>query len=77
MLIRKRGNYLLNYETPMREALTQRPDLQLQSKPLQRAPLKMVVSKRASIGGQQLLDQLEGAYRSLKAENAIQELPES
>jgi hypothetical protein len=37
----------------------------------------MVVSKRASIGGQQLLDQLEGAYRSLKAENAIQELPES
>lgn len=47
MLIRKRANYVLNYETPMREALTQRPDLQLASKPLARAPLKLVVSRRA------------------------------
>ncbi len=77
MLIRKRGNYVLNYETPMREALTQRPDLQLASKPLTRAPLKMVVSKRASIGGQQLMEQLEGAYQALRAEHAVQELPES
>lgn len=76
MLIRKRGNYLLNYETPMQEALAQRPDLQLQSKPLKRAPLKMVVSKRASLGGQQLLNQLEDAYQSLRAEKALQELPE-
>lgn len=66
MLLRKRGDYLLDYQAPVEQT---RRSLGLSSLPatvLQRMQLRLIASRHTS-GSQQLLEQLDSAYDELRA----------
>ncbi|MBC9249304.1 bifunctional lytic transglycosylase/amino acid ABC transporter substrate-binding protein [Pseudomonas alcaligenes] len=66
MLLRKRGDYLLDYQAPVEQT---RKTLGLSPLPvtvLQRMPLRLIASRHAP-GSQQLLEQLDSAYDELRA----------
>ncbi len=66
MLLRKRGDYLLDYQAPVEQT---RQSLGLSPLPatiLQRMQLRLIASRHAS-GSQRLLDQLDTAYDELRA----------
>lgn len=79
MLLRQRADYLINYLAPMQQLFSQNPQLEshLQQQPLQQIPLLLVVSRQAPIGGQLLLERLEQAYATLRAEQRDIQLPDS
>ncbi|HDZ55849.1 MAG TPA: transporter substrate-binding domain-containing protein [Pseudomonas xinjiangensis] len=76
MLIRKRADYLLNYQAPMQQTLQLRPDLQIEHITLDTLPVQLIVSRHAPMGGEELLIQLESAYLELLQQGRIEELPE-
>jgi polar amino acid transport system substrate-binding protein len=66
MLLRKRGDFLLDYQAPVEQT---RKSLGLSPLPytvLQHIQLRLIASRHAA-GGQQLLDQLDRAYEDLQA----------
>lgn len=66
MLLRKRGDYLLDYQAPVEQV---RQELGLSPLPytvLQRMQLRLIASRHAE-GGQRLLDDLDRAYEELQA----------
>lgn len=73
MLLRKRGDYLLDYQEPVEQT---RKSLGLSPLPatvLQRTQLRLITSRHAD-GGQRLLQQLDAAYDQLRASGADLEL---
>ncbi|WP_043309199.1 transporter substrate-binding domain-containing protein [Pseudomonas sp. ML96] len=69
MLLRKRGDYLLDYQAPVEQV---RRELGLSPLPytvLQRLQLRLVASRHAT-GSQRLLDDLDQAYQQLQASGA-------
>lgn len=66
MLLRKRGDFLLNYQAPVEQA---RKELDLPPLPftvLQEIQLRLIASRHAS-GSRRLLDDLDRAYEELQA----------
>lgn len=66
MLLRRRGDYLLDYQAPVEQV---RKELGLSPLPftvLQRMQLRLIASRHAQ-DGQQLLDDLDRAYEELRA----------
>lgn len=67
MLLRKRGDYLLDYQAPVEQA---RLELGIQPLPytvVLTIESRLVASRRAPGGGQQLVDALDRAYAELQA----------
>lgn len=74
MLQRRRGDYLLDYQTPVDQA---RRELGLGELPfveLQRLPLKLIISRHAP-GAERLRDDLDKAYEALQAAGQNLTLP--
>lgn len=67
MLQRRRGDYLLNYQTPVDQARQHLGMDELPFVQLQRVPLKLIVSRHIP-GAEALRDALDLAYESLEAE---------
>src|SRR5690606_33831464 len=66
MLLRRRGDYLLDYQAPVEQV---RKELGLSPLPytvLQNMQLRLIASRRAE-GSQRLLDDLDRAYEELQA----------
>nr|WP_322980584.1 transporter substrate-binding domain-containing protein [Pseudomonas sp. C11] len=74
MLQRRRGDFLLDYQTPVEQARRRLGMAELPFVQLQHLPLKFIYS-RAWPGAERLRDDLEQAYETLKAEGAELQLP--
>ena len=74
MLQRKRGDFLLDYQTPVEQARRRLGMSELPFVQLQRIPLKFIVSKHAP-GAAKLRDDLDRAYQELQATGADLSLP--
>lgn len=66
MLQRRRGDYLLNYQTPVDQARAEQGLGELPFVQVQRVPLTLVISRRAP-EAEALRDALDDAYRALQA----------
>lgn len=74
MLRRRRGDYLLDYQTPVDQARRQLGMDELPFIELQRLPLKLIVSRHAP-GAEALRDDLDRAYEALQAAGENLRLP--
>lgn len=77
MLQRRRADYLINYQAPMRQLQAENPLLLLNSMNVARIPLQMVISRQAATGSQMLKEQLDQAWQQLLDEGAPVRLPDS
>lgn len=73
MLLRKRGDYLLDYQAPVEQTRTALGLSSLPATVLQRMPMRLIASRHAA-GSQHLLQQLDAAYDELRASGADLEL---
>ncbi|MFN3580254.1 MAG: substrate-binding periplasmic protein [Pseudomonas sp.] len=76
MLLRKRADYLMNYQAPMQQALQLRPDLHLQYVNLENIPLHMIISRRSRHGGELLQQRLDSSYERLLEQGTDLDLPD-
>ena len=74
MLQRRRGDFLLDYQTPVEQALRRLGMSELPFLQLQRIPLKLIVSRQAP-NAETLRDALDRAYQELQAAGADLRLP--
>ena len=74
MLQRRRGDFLLDYQTPVEQALRRLGMSELPFLQLQRIPLKLIVSRQAP-NAEALRDALDRAYQELQAAGADLRLP--
>jgi polar amino acid transport system substrate-binding protein len=74
MLQRRRGDYLLDYQTPVEQARRRLGMAELPFVQLQRLPLTLIVSRRAP-GAEALRDALDRAYEELRAAGEDLQLP--
>ncbi|WP_324733130.1 substrate-binding periplasmic protein [Pseudomonas paeninsulae] len=74
MLKRRRGDFLLDYQTPVEQARRRLGMTELPFVQLQRVPLKLIVSHRAP-GAEALRDALDRAYEELSAAGDDLHLP--
>jgi polar amino acid transport system substrate-binding protein len=74
MLQRRRGDFLLDYQTPVEQARRELGMVELPYVELQRLPLKLVVSNKAP-GAEALRDALDRAYAELQAAGEDLRLP--
>ena len=65
MLLRRRGDYLLDYQTPVDEARQLLGMRELPFIEVQRLPLKLIFSRRAA-DAERLRDELDRAYEELE-----------
>ena len=74
MLQRRRGDYLLDYQTPVEQARRRLGMGELPFVQLQRLPLKLIVSRHVP-GAEALRDALDRAYEELRAAGEDLQLP--
>ena len=74
MLQRRRGDFLLDYQTPVEQARRRLGLAELPFVELQRLPLKLIVSRHAP-GAEALRDALDRVYEELQATGADLRLP--
>ena len=74
MLQRRRGDFLLDYQTPVEQARRRLGMYELPYVELQRIPLKLIVSNKAP-GAEALRDALDRAYAELQAAGEDLRLP--
>jgi polar amino acid transport system substrate-binding protein len=74
MLQRRRGDFLLDYQTPVEQARKRLGMSELPFVQLQRIPLKLIVSRHAP-GAEALRDALDRAYEELQAAGEDLHLP--
>ena len=74
MLQRRRGDFLLDYQTPVEQARQRLGMSELPFLQLQRIPLKLIVSRQAP-NAEALRDALDRAYQELQAAGADLRLP--
>lgn len=74
MLQRRRGDYLLDYQTPVEQAREHLALNELSFVPVQRVPLKLIISRHAP-DAEALRDALDRAYEQLQAEGQALVLP--
>jgi polar amino acid transport system substrate-binding protein len=74
MLLRHRGDFLLDYQTPVEQARRRLGMAELPYVQLQRVPLKLIVSRHAP-GAEALRDALDRAYQELEAAGEDLRLP--
>lgn len=74
MLQRRRGDFLLDYQTPVEQARQRLGMSELPFLQLQRIPLKLIVSRQAP-NAEALRDALDRAYQELQAAGADLQLP--
>ena len=74
MLQRRRGDFLLDYQTPVEQARKRLGMSELPYVELQRIPLKLIVSNKAP-GAEALRDALDRAYAELQAAGEDLRLP--
>ncbi len=74
MLQRRRGDFLLDYQTPVEQARKRLGMSELPYVELQRIPLKLIVSNKAP-GAEALRDALDRAYDELQAAGEDLRLP--
>jgi polar amino acid transport system substrate-binding protein len=67
MLLRRRGDYLLDYQAPVEQTRKELGLSPLPSTVLQRMQLRLVASRHAA-GGQRLVNELDRAYEELQAQ---------
>jgi polar amino acid transport system substrate-binding protein len=74
MLQRRRGDYLLDYQTPVEQARRRLAMAELPFVVLQRVPLKLIVSRHTP-GAEALRDALDRAYQELQEAGEDLRLP--